>query len=111
MNGKMRPATSTLIDPSVNGVTGSCVVTLDTIEGKGTDLVPGQFNRKIAKTVGELDWDGKVVWSFGEKAPGGASQQHHDWARLPKRQYGCAGQSRASGKKALTAAGTGRCCL
>jgi hypothetical protein len=75
---------STLIDPSVNGgKLGHVFVTLDTIEGKGTDLVPGQVNRKIAKTVGELDWDGKVVWSFGEKAPGGASQQHHDWARLP----------------------------
>jgi len=75
---------STLIDPSVNGgKLGHVFVTLDTIEGKGTDLVPGQVNRKIAKTVGELDWDGKVVWSFGEKAPGKASQQHHDWARLP----------------------------
>jgi hypothetical protein len=30
-----------------------------------------------------LDWDGNTVWSFGEKAPGGAAQQHHDWARLP----------------------------
>jgi len=76
-------AHSTLIDPAVNGgKLGHVLVTLDTVEGKGTDLVPGQVNRKIAKTVGELDWDGKVVWSFGEKAPGGAAQQHHDWARL-----------------------------
>ncbi|WKJ91921.1 arylsulfotransferase family protein [Methylomonas montana] len=75
---------STLIDPAVNGgKLGHVLVTLDTTEGKGTDLVPGQINRRISKTVGELDWDGKTVWSFGEKAPGGAAQQHHDWARLP----------------------------
>lgn len=77
-------AHSTLIDPAVNGgKLGHVFVTLETTEGKGTDLVPGQVNRKITKTVGELDWDGKAVWSFGDKAPGGASQQHHDWARLP----------------------------
>ena len=75
---------STLIDPAVNaGKLGHVLVTLDTIEGKGTDLAPGQVNRRIAKTVGELDWEGKVVWKFGENAPGGAAQQHHDWARLP----------------------------
>lgn len=77
-------AHSTLIDPAVNGgKLGHVFVTLETTEGKGTDLVPGQVNRRVTKTVGELDWDGKVVWSFGDKAPGGAAQQHHDWARLP----------------------------
>ena len=75
---------STLIDPAVNGgKLGHVFVTIDTIEGKGTDLLPGQVNRRIAKTIGELDWQGKTVWSFGEKAPGGISRQHHDWARLP----------------------------
>jgi hypothetical protein len=75
---------STLIDPAVNaGKLGHVFVTLETTEGKGTGLVPGQINRRIAKTIGELDWEGKTVWSFGEKAPGGAAQQHHDWARLP----------------------------
>lgn len=77
-------AHSTAIDPAVNGgKLGHVFTTLDTIEGKGTDLVPGQINRRVAKTIGELDWDGKAVWTFGEKAPGGAAQQHHDWARLP----------------------------
>jgi hypothetical protein len=77
-------AHSTLIDPALTGgKLGHVFVTLETTEGKGTDLVPGQVNRKVTKTVGELDWDGKVVWSFGDKAPGGAAQQHHDWARLP----------------------------
>lgn len=75
---------STLIEPSLNGgKLGHVFVTLETTEGKGTDLVPGQVNRKISKTIGELDWDGKAVWTFGEKAPGGNAQQHHDWARLP----------------------------
>lgn len=75
---------STLIDPAlVGGQLGHVFVTLETTEGKGTDLVPGQVNKRITKTIGELDWDGKVVWRFGEKAPSGAAQQHHDWARLP----------------------------
>lgn len=76
-------AHSTLIDPAVNGGRlGHVFVTLETVEGKGTDLLPGQVNRRINKTIGELDWEGKTVWSFGDKAPGGTSQQHHDWARL-----------------------------
>lgn len=75
---------STLINPEVNaGKLGHVFVTLDTIEGKGTGLVPGQVNNRVTKTIGELDWDGKVVWSFGDKAPGGAAQQHHDWGRYP----------------------------
>jgi len=75
---------STLIDPALtDGKRGHVFVTLETVEGKGTGLVPGQTSRKIAKSIGELDWDGKVVWEFGNKAPGGAAQQHHDWARLP----------------------------
>ena len=74
---------STLIDPSVNGgKLGHVFVTLDMTEGTGTDLVPGQISRRVTKTIGELDWEGKTVWSFGEKAPGGVAQQHHDWARL-----------------------------
>jgi hypothetical protein len=75
---------STLIDPAlIGGQRGHVFVTLEMTEGQGTDLVPGQISRRIARTVGELDWDGKVVWSFGDKAPGGAARQHHDWARLP----------------------------
>ncbi len=76
-------AHSTFLDPALTGgQLGRVLVTLDTIEGKGTDLVPGQVNRRVTKSVGELDWDGKVVWSFGDHAPGGAAQQHNDIARL-----------------------------
>ena len=75
---------STAIDPAlIGGQRGHVFVTLETVEGKGTGLVPGQVTRKIAKRIGELDWEGKAVWEFGDKAPGGAAQQHHDWARLP----------------------------
>jgi hypothetical protein len=42
--------------------------------------MPAAFKNK---TIGELDWDGNIVWQWGETAPGGAAQQHHDWARLP----------------------------
>jgi hypothetical protein len=47
--------------------------------------------------IGELDWDGNVVWRWGaaaqtayggadtttNAAPGGSAKQHHDWERLP----------------------------
>lgn len=34
-------------------------------------------------TLVELDWDGSIVWEWGEKAPGGKARQDHDQARLP----------------------------
>ncbi len=75
---------STAIDPALTGGRkGHVFLTLEMAEGKGTDLIPGQINRRIAKTIGEVDWQGRPVWTFGAKAPGGAAQQHHDWARLP----------------------------
>lgn len=72
------------IDPAlVGGARGRIFVTLETEDGKGTDLVPGRVQTRINKTVGEVDWDGKTVWRFGPEAPGGRAQQHHDIARLP----------------------------
>ncbi|MDR3352460.1 MAG: arylsulfotransferase family protein, partial [Zoogloeaceae bacterium] len=72
-------AHSTLIDPALNaGKVGHVLVTASTAEGTGAD-----YRTRISKTVAELDWQGKPVWTFGEKAPGGLAQQHHDWARLP----------------------------
>lgn len=77
-------AHSTLIDPALNGGRrGHVFVTIDTAEGSGTDLIPGLNRTRISKTIGEQDWNGNTVWQFGAKAPGGAAQQHHDWARLP----------------------------
>lgn len=74
---------STLIDPVLaGGKLGHVLVTLAIEEGHGTALVPGRPD-KVSKTIGELDWDGKTTWTFGEKAPDGLARQHHDWARLP----------------------------
>jgi hypothetical protein len=73
-----------LIDPAlVGGARGHVFVTLENEQGKGTDLVPGRGLTQTRKTVGELDWDGKVLWQFGAKAPNGRAEQHHDIARLP----------------------------
>jgi hypothetical protein len=72
------------IDPTlIGGARGHIFATLESEEGKGTDLVPGRVQTRIVKTVGELDWDGGTVWRFGAAAPGGRAQQHHDIARLP----------------------------
>ncbi len=72
------------IDPALTGgARGHVFVTLETEEGRGVDLVPGRAATRIRKTVGEVDWDGKPVWTFGASAPGGRAQQHHDIARLP----------------------------
>jgi Arylsulfotransferase (ASST) len=74
---------STLIDPALtHGERGHVLVTLATAEGSGTHLVPGQVAGRVSKTIGELDWDGRIVWEFGSKAPDGLARQHHDWARL-----------------------------
>ena len=48
----------------------------------GTDLTPGATGQ-AAQTIGELNWEGTTVWTFGEKAPYKVAGQHHDWARLP----------------------------
>jgi hypothetical protein len=59
------------------------LVALSTVEGQGTDLVPGAVSTRIIKTIGEVDWGGRTLWTFGDKMPDGLSRQHHDWARLP----------------------------
>jgi hypothetical protein len=75
---------SSLLDPTLTlGRKGHVLLTLEAVEGTGTDLVPGVVTSRISKTIGEVDWDGKPVWTFGEKAPGGLARQHHDWSRLP----------------------------
>jgi hypothetical protein len=80
---------SELLDPQVTaGKLGHLLVQLSSVEddkglGTGTSLSPGEKLLHGNKTIGELDWDGNVVWQWGEQAPGGAARQHHDWYRLP----------------------------
>ena len=50
---------------------------------KGNVIVQKEANSFDNKTLLELDWDGNVVWEWGEKAPGGRANQEHDQARLP----------------------------
>jgi hypothetical protein len=66
-----------VLDPAtVHGERGHVLVQLE----HGPGNWGGIFNNK---SVGELDWDGKVVWEWGQQAPGGAARQNHDWHRLP----------------------------
>jgi hypothetical protein len=63
----------------LGGKQGHVLVTLSTVEGQGTDLVPGAVTTRITKTIGEIDFDGRTVWTFGDKMPDGLARQHHDW--------------------------------
>ncbi len=61
---------SEMIDPAVN-------------DGKrGHVLVNKEPELFFNKALLELDWDGNVVWEWGEKAPGGQARQNHDLCRL-----------------------------
>jgi hypothetical protein len=71
---------SELLDPAITGgARGRLLVQLEAIDDSPQPF-NGIFNDK---TVGEVDWDGKVLWQWGSQAPGGAARQNHDWARLP----------------------------
>ena len=72
-----------MIDPALaHGSRGHVLVQLDSTEQAGAGVVPGEPPEFRNRSIGELDWDGNVVWSWGAKAPGGAAKQHHDWRRL-----------------------------
>jgi hypothetical protein len=65
-----------LIDPAlVGGQRGHVLLQL----ADGDDKRGGIFNNK---SVGELDWNGKVLWSWSGEGEGGYARQNHDWARL-----------------------------
>ena len=76
---------SVFLDPTlVDGNRGHVLVTLTSVDASGTGLIPGQSSFEVSTTIGEVDWNGKIVWTWGgNEAPGGAAQQHHDWRRLP----------------------------
>jgi hypothetical protein len=66
-----------VIDPAlVGGARGHTLLQIQAAD----DQRGGIFGNK---TVGEVDWNGKIVWEWGSQAPDGAARQNHDWARLP----------------------------
>jgi hypothetical protein len=75
---------SEILDPAIAGVKKGVLLVLQTNGGATSGAGPGPFGGIFAnRTIGELDWNGNTVWEWGEKAPGGAARQNHDWARLP----------------------------
>jgi hypothetical protein len=65
-----------VIDPAlVGGQKGHVLLQIKDLPDKRGGMFGNQ-------TVGELDWEGKTVWEWGEQAPGGAARQNHDWVRL-----------------------------
>ncbi len=66
-----------LLDPAITGgKKGNILVQLE----NGPSPYGGIFNNK---SVGEVDWDGKIVWQWSGEKGDGTVRQNHDWARLP----------------------------
>jgi hypothetical protein len=75
---------SGILDPSlIGGKRGHVVVAPNMMRADDPAAFPGLPFIYKDKSFGELDWNGKIVWQWGDHAPGGAAQQHHDWALLP----------------------------
>ena len=75
---------SGILDPALTGgKRGQVIVQLSMMEENDPAMFKGLPFIYHNKSLGELDWSGKVVWQWGANAPGGAAQQRHDWARLP----------------------------
>ncbi len=67
---------SELLDPALTGgKKGHLLVQAE--NGEGTW---GGILNNVA--IGEVDWDGELVWTWRGESPKGA-QQSHDWARIP----------------------------
>lgn len=75
---------SVMLDPALTGgKRGHVLVELSMMKKDDPAALNGLPFIYFNKSIGELDWNGNVVWQWGAKAPGGAAQMHHDWARLP----------------------------
>ena len=59
-----------MIDPAVNG------------GRRGHVLLNREPDAFFNEVFLEMDWDGNVVWEWGDKAPGGKARQNHDHCRL-----------------------------
>ena len=88
-----------LLDPALTGgARGHVLLQLSSVSG-----TQNEGNGLRNQSIGELDWNGKIVWQWGAAggsagqvqdayapaeqasagAPGGSAKQHHDWRRLP----------------------------
>jgi len=69
------------LNPALTGgARGHVLLQLSAIDPQpGVPAGPAYFRNR---TIGELDWDGRIVWQWGSEAPGGAARQHHDLHRL-----------------------------
>lgn len=75
---------SGILDPALSGgQRGHVVVQLSMMDQNDPAMFKGLPFYLHDKSIGELDWNGNVVWQWGANAPDGAALQHHDWARLP----------------------------
>lgn len=75
---------SLFIDPAlIGGQTGHILVQTSQSDKSATSELPGSPALFGDRTVGELDWAGKILWDWGANQPGGAARQHHDLRRLP----------------------------
>lgn len=54
-----------MIDPAVNG------------GRKGHVLLQREPDTFFNEAVVEMDWDGNVIWEWGDRAPGGKARQNH----------------------------------
>ncbi|NTX21301.1 aryl-sulfate sulfotransferase [Burkholderia cepacia] len=73
---------SEIIDPAlINGQKGHAFLQVSSTDlGAMHGTSAGAFHNK---EIGEVDWDGKVVWRWGTQAPSGEAAQNHDWIKLP----------------------------
>lgn len=66
-----------ILDPAINhGKKGHVLLQLS----KTDDARAGIYENR---TIGQLDWNGKHVWEWGNKLLSGAIRQNHDWELLP----------------------------
>ncbi len=74
---------SEILDPAISGgKKGELLVQVTNSWRPGTPAA--RFGGIFANvSIGELNWNGDLVWEWGKKAPGGRVRQNHDWARLP----------------------------
>jgi Arylsulfotransferase (ASST) len=67
---------SEIIDPLASGgKLGHILLQLE----NGSGPWSGIFNNKV---IGEMDWQGNVVWKWGKEAPDGEARQNHDIHRM-----------------------------